>query len=105
MSKNPVVIAILTTVLFAGTLGVLIAVAGFGIIRVGSQMAEALGMLPARWGENNVLLLLELAGLVSLPLAGWFSLWFYRKALHAERILTAQEAAAKNAAPVPTPSP
>lgn len=92
MSKNPVVIALLTTVLFAGTLGVLIAVAGFGVIRVVEEMAEALGILPVRWGENNVLLLLQLAGLLSIPIVLWFSVWFYRKALAAERILTAHEA-------------
>ncbi len=93
MSKNPVVIALLTTVLFAGTLGVLIAVAGFGIIRLFEEMAEALGILPTRWGENNVLILLELAGACSVPVVLWFSAWFYRKALAAERILTAHEAA------------
>lgn len=93
MSKNPVVIALLTTVLFAGTLGVLIAVAGFGIIRLFEEMAEALGILPVRWGENNVLVLLELAGALSVPVVLWFSFWFYRKAVAAERILTAQEAA------------
>lgn len=98
MSKNPLVIALLTTVLFAGTLGVLIAVAGFGVIRVVEEMAEALGILPVRWGENNVLLLLQLAGLLSIPVVLWFSAWFYRKALAAERLLTAQEAAAAAAA-------
>ena len=99
MSKNPLVIALLTTVLFAGTLGVLIAVAGFGVIRVVEEMAEALGILPVRWGENNVLLLLQLAGLLSIPVVLWFSAWFYRKALAAERLLTAQEAAAAAAKP------
>jgi TRAP-type C4-dicarboxylate transport system permease small subunit len=99
VSKNPVVIAILTTILFAGTLGVLIAVAGFGMIRVGEEMMEALGILPARWGENNVILLLQLSGVVAVPLVLWFSLWFYRKALAAERILTAQEAEAAQAGP------
>lgn len=92
MSKNPVVIAALTTVLFAGTLGVLIAVAGFGVIRLFEEMAEALGILPVRWGENNVLVLMELAGALSVPVVLWFSFWFYRKALSAERILTAHEA-------------
>ena len=94
MSKNPFVIALLTTVLFASTLGVLIAVAGFGVIRIFEEMAEALGILPIRWGENNVVILLQLAGALSVPLVIWFSLWFYRKALAAERILTAQEAEA-----------
>ena len=93
MSKNPVVIAILTTVLFAGTFGVLIAVAGFGVIRLVEEMLEALGVLPVRWGENNVGLLMQLAGIGSVPVVLWFSLWFYRKAVASERILTAQEAA------------
>jgi len=101
VSKNPVFIAALTTVLFASTLGVLIAVAGFGIIRIFGQMLEALGILPIRWGENNVILLMELAGASSLPLVAWFSLWFYRKAVTAERVLTAQEAAQAQAAPPP----
>jgi hypothetical protein len=94
VSKNPAVIALLTTVLFAGTLGVLIAVAGFGIIRVFEEILEALGILPTRWGENNVIILLELAGAASVPVVLWFSAWFYRKALAAERILTANEAEA-----------
>lgn len=97
MLKNPVVIAILTTLLFAGTLGVLIAVAGFGAIRILEEMAEALGVLPVRWGENNVFLLLQLAGALSVPIVLWISSWFYKKALAAERALTAQEQAAAQA--------
>lgn len=93
MSKNPVVIAVLTTVLFAGTLGVLIAVAGFGVIRVVEEGMEALGILPVRWGENNVALLMQLSGAASVPVVVWFSFWFYKKAVAAERVLTAQEAA------------
>jgi hypothetical protein len=93
LSKNPVVIAVLTTILFAGTLGVLMAVAGFGIIRLVEEMLEAVGVLPVRWGENNVGLLLQLAGVLSIPVVLWFSAWFYRKALAAEKILTAQESA------------
>ena len=88
MRNNPYVIAGLTTVLFAGTLGVLIAVAGFGVIRIGEQMLEALGILPTRWGENNVSVLMGVAGVVSVPIVAGFSVWFYRKALSAERILT-----------------
>ncbi len=99
MSKNPVFIAVLTTVLFAGTLGVLMAVGGFGIIRLGEEMLEGLGVLPARWGENNVGLLLQLAGVFSVPVVLWFSVWFYRKALAAEKLLTAQEASARSTAP------
>jgi hypothetical protein len=103
VSKNPTVIAILTTLLFASTLGVLIAVAGFGVIRIGQEMMEGVGILPQRWGENNVAFLMELAAACSVPLVAWFSFWFYRKALHSERILTAQEAearAAKSSTPV-----
>jgi hypothetical protein len=99
LSKNPTVIALLTTVLFASTLGVLIAVAGFGFIRVFEEMMEALGILPSRWGENNVPILMELAGACSVPIVLWFSFWFFRKAVSAERILTAQEAAARGKAP------
>jgi hypothetical protein len=102
--KNPIVTALMTTVLFASTLGVLAAVAGFGIIRLFEEMMEALGVLPARWGENNVFVLMQLAGALSVPLVAWFSLWFYRKALAAERILTAQEAAQGQAGPASTPS-
>ena len=91
--KNPLLISIMTTILFAGTLGVLIAVAGFGVIRLIEEMAEALGFLPTRWGENNVLLLLQLSGALAVPLVLWISVWFYKKALAAERILTAHEAA------------
>ncbi len=99
MSKNPTVIALLTTVLFASTLGVLIAVAGFGVIRLCEEMAEALGALPIRWGENNVALLMELAGALSVPIVLWFSFWFYRKAVAAERILTAHEAEVHSQSP------
>jgi hypothetical protein len=87
LRHNPVIIAALTTVLFAGTLGVLIAVAGFGVIRIVEEMAEALGILPLRWGENNVSTLLAASGLVSLPVVAGFGVWFYRKALAAERLL------------------
>ena len=83
----PLLIAAITTVLFAGTLGVLIAVTSFGVIRIGEEMVEAVGMLPLRWGENNAIRLMEIAGVVSIPVVAWFSVWFYRKALSAERIL------------------
>ena len=85
MRTNPVVIAAVTTVLFAGTLGVLIAVAGFGVLRIGEQMLEAVGVLPLRWGENNVTLLMEIAGVISLPAVIWFGAWFFRKAAASER--------------------
>jgi hypothetical protein len=91
LRTNPYVNAVITTVLFAGTLGVLIAVTGFGVIRLLEEMLEALGTLPARWGENNVGTLMAIAGVASIPVVVWFSFWFYRKALNAERILTAAE--------------
>jgi hypothetical protein len=87
LRHNPVVIAVLTTVLFASTLGVLIAVTGFGVIRIFEEMAEAVGILPNRWGENNVDILLIASGLLSLPAVAGFGVWFYRKALAAERLL------------------
>ena len=85
MRTNPKLIAVVTTALFSGTLGVLIAVAGFGVLRVAEQMLEAVGVLPLRWGENNVGLLMQLSGLLSLPAVIWFSLWFFRKAIAGER--------------------
>jgi glycerol-3-phosphate acyltransferase PlsY len=91
LRTNPYVNAVITTVLFAGTLGVLIAVTGFGVIRILEEMLEALGTLPLRWGENNVTTLMAIAGVASIPVVVWFSFWFYRKALNAERILTASE--------------
>ncbi len=91
MRTNPYANAIITTVLFAGTLGVLIAVTGFGVIRIVEEMMEALGILPLRWGENNVGTLMGIAGVASIPVVVWFSFWFYKKALNAERVLTAHE--------------
>ena len=40
-----------------------------------------------------MLLLLQLSGALAVPLVLWISVWFYKKALAAERILTAHEAA------------
>lgn len=91
MRTNPYANAVITTVLFAGTLGVLIAVTGFGVIRICEEMMEALGVLPLRWGENNVGLLMAISGVAALPVVVWFSFWFYKKALNAERILTSHE--------------
>ncbi len=88
--QNPMFIAILTTILFAGTLGVLIAVAGFGVIRVVEDAAEAVGILPLRWGENNVNTLLAASGIVSIPVVAGFAVWFFKKALAAERLLVAR---------------
>lgn len=87
MRTNPKVIAAVTTVLFSGTLGVLIAVAGFGVFRIAEQMLEAIGVLPLRWGENNVTLLLEISTVLSLPVVIWFGMWFFRKAVAGERSL------------------
>lgn len=87
MNLNPKIVAVMTTALFAGTLGVLIAVAGFGVLKIGEQMLEAIGVLPLRWGENNVTLLMEIAGVLSLPAVAWFAIWFFRKAVAGEREL------------------
>jgi hypothetical protein len=87
VKDNPVLSAVFATVLFTGTLGVLTSVASFGALRILNQMAEALGILPARWGENNVFLLMELAGLLSIPIIAWFAVWFYRRAITHERQL------------------
>ena len=72
----------------------LAAVTGFGVIRIGEDMLEAVGALPLRWGENNVATLAYIAGGLSVPVVASFSVWFYRKALNAERILTDHEAKA-----------
>lgn len=87
MRTNPKIIASVTTILFSGTLGVLIAVAGFGVLRIAEQMLEATGVLPLRWGENNVSLLMEISGVLSLPVVIWFGMWFFRKAAAGERSL------------------
>ena len=79
---------IVSTVLFAGTLGVLISVSAFGLLRVGEQAFEALGYLPLRWGENNIDLLLELSLAISAPLVIWFVIWFYKRAVAIEQTLT-----------------
>jgi hypothetical protein len=85
--KSPVFSAVVATVLFGSTLGVLVAVGMFGVIRIGQSMIEALGMLPPRWGENNVTLMMEISGALAVPVVVWFVVWFYRKALKAERDL------------------
>lgn len=87
MLKSPVFSAVIATILFGSTLGVLVAVGMFGVIRIGQSMIEALGMLPPRWGENNVTLLMEVSGALAVPVVAWFVVWFYRKALKAERDL------------------
>lgn len=87
MLTNPNIRGMVASVLFAGTLGVLITVAAFGFIRVGSQALEALGYLPLRWGENNIGLLLKLSLAVGAPLVAWFVAWFYKRARKAEAAL------------------
>ncbi|MBM3515124.1 MAG: hypothetical protein FJX59_15650 [Alphaproteobacteria bacterium] len=79
--------AIVATILFACTLGVLVSVGTFGVVRIFEQMAEGLGFLPQRWAENNTALLMEISGVAGVPVAAWFILWFYRKATTAERAL------------------
>ena len=87
VSNKVRVAGIVSTVLFAGTLGVLISVAAFGLLRVGEQAMEALGYLPLRWGENNIDVLVELSLALSLPLVIWFVIWFYKRARNAEQAL------------------
>jgi len=82
---SPHLIAITAAIVFVGTLGLLLVVASFGAIRVGEQMLEAFGVLPPRWGENNLAVLVELSMLLSLPFVAWFGYWFYRRALATEK--------------------
>jgi hypothetical protein len=84
------------TIVFVGTLGLLLVVGGFGVIRLAEEMFEALGVLPPRWGENNLLTLVTLAGVISAPIVVWFGIWFYRKALAGEKRMVEYDAA-KNA--------
>lgn len=76
--------AAIATVLFAGTLGVLIAVTVFGIARVGDQMLEAVNLIPLHWGESHNGTLLDIALTASLPVVVWFSWWFFRERRAAE---------------------
>jgi hypothetical protein len=46
--NSPIVRAVTAAILFASTLGVLVAVGGFGVVRIVSQMGEGLGFLPNR---------------------------------------------------------
>ncbi len=84
MKHNATFSAMIATVLFAGTLAVLITVAAFGFLRVAEEAVEALGYLPLRWGENNIVILFELSVAVSAPLVIWFVMWFYKRARTAE---------------------
>ena len=93
MRSSPPLIAATATIVFVGTLGLLLVVGGFGVMRVGEEMLEGLGMLAPRWGENNLKLLVSLAGIASAPVVIWFGFWFFRKALAGERRMEAYEAA------------
>lgn len=84
MLDHPKIAAAISAILFGTTMGALIAVAGFGIIRLIEQMGVGLGMVPARWGENNPDLLMLGALVVAAPLTLWFTIWIYKKALTAE---------------------
>ena len=77
-NPSPTLIAAVATIVFIGTLGLLLVVAGFGVIRVIEEMAEALGFLPARWGENNLIILVQLAAAISAPIVAWSSVWFFK---------------------------
>jgi hypothetical protein len=83
----PVITAGLATLLFTSTLGVLAAVASFGVVRLCTQILEALSYLPPRWGEGHLQLLMEIAMAMAVPVVLWFAVWFYQKALVAERNL------------------
>lgn len=85
--KNAIAAAV-PTVLFAGTLGVLIAVTVFGIARISDQMLEAIDLIPLHWGENHVDILFDIAIAFSAPVVVWFSWWFFRKARDVEGRLT-----------------
>jgi len=82
--NSPIVRAVTAAILFASTLGVLVAVGGFGVVRIVSQMGEGLGFLPNRWGEENIQTMMILAGVIAAPVAIWFIFWFYRRAYTAE---------------------
>jgi hypothetical protein len=84
MRSHSTVHAAIATVLFAGTLGVLIAVTVFGIARVGDQMLEAINLIPLHWGESHIDILLDIALAASAPVVVWFSWWFFSKAKIAE---------------------
>jgi hypothetical protein len=92
---NPRLTAITATIVFVGTLGLLLVVFGFGVIRVGDEMLEGLGMLSPRWGENNLRALVGIAGIISAPVVIWLGVWFFRRALAGERRMEAYEAAPK----------
>ncbi|MBL8631005.1 MAG: hypothetical protein JNM81_15335 [Rhodospirillaceae bacterium] len=85
---SPRVAAVISAILFANTLGVLVAVASFGVLRVLESLAEGLGLFPSRWGENNPEILMMSALVVAVPVVLWFVFWFYKKAIAAEIMLS-----------------
>lgn len=95
MHPTPQMTASTATIVFVGTLGLLLVVGGFGVIRVAEEMFEALGVLPPRWGENNLLALVTMAGVISAPVVIWFGVWFYRKALAGEKRMEEYDMAKK----------
>jgi hypothetical protein len=99
---SPRLAAVISAVLFASILGVLVAVGSFGILRILEGMAEGIGLLPTRWGENNPELLMLSAGLVAIPVVLWFLVWFYKKALAAEIMLETYKYVAPDAPTHPT---
>lgn len=84
MKNNPTIAAFTATILFGGTLGVLITVAAFGFLRIGEQAVEALGYLPLRWGENNIDILFILSLVISVPMTLSFVMWFYKRSRTSE---------------------
>jgi hypothetical protein len=94
--SSPPLIAATATIVFVGTLGLLLVVGGFGVIRVAEDAMEALGMLSPRWGENNLKVLVGLAALFSAPVVIWFGVWFYRKALAGEQRMATYVTAPKS---------
>lgn len=84
MRPSPTLIASAATIIFIGTLGLLLIVAGFGVIRIIEDMGEALGFIPSRWGENNPMVLVQIAAVISAPVVVWFSVWFFKKSRDAE---------------------
>ncbi len=84
MRSRATVRAAAATTLFAGTLGVLIAVTVFGLTRIGDQMLESISVLPMDWGEHHLDILIDIAIAASVPFVAWFCVWFFKKAVDAE---------------------
>jgi hypothetical protein len=87
MINSPRFAAVISTILFVSVLGVLIAVGSFGLLRIGEEIGEGLGLVPARWGENNLDLLVLWSGVLAIPVVLWSTVWFFRRALKTEKAL------------------